>query len=366
MTSSDEPTVAEVLNQLMDSELLSRTDVDRILEQRKDIPNIHVLATTLVDLRLISEFQSRAIFDDDDIDLRLNNYLLLDHIGDGGMGQVFKARDCNTGKTVAVKLLHPTEYNNESSVRRFNREIAIASQLSHPNIVATIEGGSSGGRQFLVMEFVDGHDLATLVRAHQALPISTAVDCILRAAAGLEYAHANNIIHRDIKPSNLLLSRSGEIRLLDMGLVRIAANNHDASTASTQTQLTRTGAIMGTIDFMAPEQAVNPRNADHRADIYGLGCTLYYLLTGKAPFDGETVMEVLVAHREHPIPSLRDVREDVPESLDDILAKMMAKHPDNRYQSAAEVYRELESCRLENGLAWLMQKVKFKSGRRKS
>lgn len=364
MTPSDGQTVEHVLTDMMESGLLSPEDGSRLMEQRDAFPHLRALADTLVKSRMISEFQSRILFEGGDIELRLNNYLLVDHIGDGGMGQVFKARDCNTGKTVAVKLLHPTESDNKSAVRRFEREITIASQLSHPNIVATIESGTCDGRQFLVMEFVDGHDLASLVRDHEALPISTAVDCILRAAAGLEYAHANNIIHRDIKPSNLLLSRSGEIRLLDMGLVRVTTSTHDASTASTQTQLTKTGSIMGTIDFMAPEQAINPRNADHRSDIYGLGCTLFFLLSGKVPFTGETAMEVLVAHREHPIPSLRAVRDDVPESLDRIFAQMMAKQPEDRFQSATELYRALETCRRENGMAWLMQKVKAKTTRR--
>ena len=364
MTSHDGQTVEDVLTHMVDTGVLSPQDGSRLLQQRNDFPNLSARAETLVNTRLINEFQSRAIFEASDVELRLNNYLLLDHIGDGGMGQVFKARNCDTGQTVAVKLLHPTESGNTSAVRRFEREIAIASQLAHPNIVTTLESGVCRNRQFLVMEFVDGHDLASLVRDHPALPISTAVDCILRATAGLEYAHANNIIHRDIKPSNLLLSRSGEIRLLDMGLVRVTANSEDASTASTQTQLTKTGAIMGTIDFMAPEQAINPRNADHRSDIYGLGCTLFYLLSGQPPFTGETAMEVLVAHREQAIPSLRDIRDDVPESLDHIFARMIAKQPDDRFQSAADLYRELETCRRENGMAWLMQKVKSKSARR--
>jgi len=318
--------------------------------------NARELGEQLVEQQILTEWQTRVLSGNEDGSLSIGEYVIHEHIGDGGMGRVYKARNRQTGDFVALKLLNPRAASDESAVRRFQREIETASRLKHPNIVATLGSGEQNGQQFLVMEFVDGHDLATLVRDTAKLPVQTAVDCILRSAKGLAYSHAQQIVHRDIKPSNLLLSHSGEIRVLDMGLARITSSAEPDGLA--QTQITQTGSIMGTVDFMAPEQALNPKTADGRADIYSLGCTLFFLLTGQKPYTGGTVMEVLVAHREHPIPSLVSIRKDVPESLQAVYRKMIAKDPADRYQSMQDVVTALESCLAEHGLGWLMMQVK--------
>ena len=361
MNRQQDVPVSEFLDRLSKSGILSEgqlnevsatinvDNVDRDADARR-------FAQELVEKRMLTDWQTRVLCGSEDGELAIGEYVILEHIGEGGMGRVYKARHRQTAKIVAVKLLNPQSASDESAVRRFKREIETASRLKHPNIVATLGSGEQAGHQFLVMEFVDGHELASLVRNNEQLPVQTAVDCITRAARGLIYSHAEQVIHRDIKPSNLLLSRTGEIRVLDMGLARIVGDIGPGE--QTQTQITKTGSIMGTVDFMAPEQALNPKKADGRADIYSLGCTLFFLLTGEKPYPGETVMEVLVAHREAPIPSLTAARKDVPTSLGTVFRKMVAKQPGDRYQSMTEVVSALESCLAEHGLAWLMQKVK--------
>ena len=201
------------------------------------------------------------------------------------------------------------------------------------------DADEAGGTHFLVMEYVDGTDLSSLVKKRGPLPLDQALDCILQAARGLEYAHQHGVVHRDIKPANLLLDRQGTVKILDMGLARLD------SAGGQQDQLTGTGQIMGTVDYMAPEQALDTKHADARADIYSLGVTLWYLLTGRPLFDGETTVEKLMAHQTKPVPSLRSACPDVSPELEAVFAKMVAKTPEARYQTMAEVIADLERCR---------------------
>ena len=187
---------------------------------------------------------------------------------------------------------------------RFQREAKAAAKLNHPNIVTAYDADQANGVHFLVMEYVDGKDLSVLVKKNGPLPVGKAVNYILQAARGLEFAHKHGVIHRDIKPANLLLNAEGTVKILDMGLARVESTG----TAATQAELTGTGAVMGTVDYMAPEQGVSTHSADARADIYSLGCTLHYLLIGRAAYDGENVSAKLVAHHTHPIPNLRQLR----------------------------------------------------------
>ena len=258
----------------------------------------------------------------------LGEYTLLEELGGGGMGRVFKAVHRKMNRTVAVKLLPESLVQSPESVERFQREVQALARLSHPNIVAVHDAGAADGTHFYVMDLVDGEDLARLVREHGPMPVEQALDCILQAARGLEYAHAQGVVHRDIKPSNLILDRDGTVKILDLGIARFQPLPEQAGD-----DLTKTGCVLGTVDYMAPEQAMNTRRADHRADIYSLGCTLYFLLTGQPLFGGETVMERLVAHREHPVPSLRKACPAAPPWLDGIFRKMVAKKPEDRYQS---------------------------------
>jgi serine/threonine protein kinase len=315
------------------------------------------LSRRLVGKGTITGYQADALQAETPGPVRLGEYVISERIGEGGMGVVYKARRQGHNRLVALKLLPPELMRNADAVRRFRREVEAASSLSHPHIVAALDSGEDSGSHFYVMEYVPGDDLADLVKAHGPLPVGTAVNCILHAAQGLQHAHAHGVTHRDVKPSNLLLDRQGNVRVLDLGLARISRDTDAAENAATRSALTQTGAVLGTVDYMSPEQALNTRKADHRSDVYSLGCTLGFLLTGKPPYQGETVMEVLVAHREQPIPSLRAVRDDVPVRLDEFYRKCLAKKADERYQSMAELVTELGSCKGEHEMTWIIQRI---------
>ena len=271
--------------------------------------------------------------------LVIGNYLVLDKLGAGGMGMVFKARHRRLKRVVALKLLPPSMARDESAVLRFRREAKAAAKLSHRNVVAVLDADEHRGLHFLVMEYVEGRDLSRVVRELGPLPIPQAVDCIVQAARGLKAASEAGVVHRDIKPSNLLLEPGGTVKILDMGLARLDDTKGllGAGGAEPDAGLTQSNLLMGTVDYMSPEQAFNPKHADHRSDIYSLGCTLHFLLTGRPPYSADTLVARLIAHREQPIPVLSAARPDVPKTLDDLLERMLAKAPGDRISSLDEL-----------------------------
>jgi len=300
------------------------------------------LIRELVRLHKLTTYQAQQIYQGKGKGLQLGNYVILDKIGQGGMGTVLKAEHQRMRRVVALKVIGPKATTSQAVSRRFLREVEAAAKLIHPNIVTAFDADEAAGTSFLVMEFVDGADLSTLVKLDGPLSIEVAVNCLLQAARGLEYAHSKGVVHRDIKPRNLLLDREGNVKILDMGLARVETSSGEA-----QTDLTGSGQIMGTIDYMAPEQAVNPKDADERADIYSLGITLWYLLTGKVTYRGETMLEKLVAHREQPVPSLAEACPGVSPELDAVFRKMVAKKPQQRYPNMTALIADLERCRLD-------------------
>jgi serine/threonine protein kinase len=277
----------------------------------------------------------------------LGKYTLLEELGSGGMGRVFRAIHRDMNRQVAIKLL-PDSSQSDESLARFHRETQALAGLSHPNIVAIHDADEADGTCFYVMELLHGDDLARLVDQHGPMPVEQALDCVLQTARGLEYAHAQGIVHRDIKPSNLILDHDGTLKILDLGIARI-----QPQTSAPADDLTKTGYVMGTVDYMAPEQAMNTRRADHRADIYSLGCTLYFLLSGQPLYGGDTVMERLVAHREHPLPSLRKACPAAPAWLEAVYRKMVAKRPEDRYQSATALVSDLQRHAAPRNERWL-------------
>jgi len=298
------------------------------------------LARELILAGKLTRFQAEKVYQGKTRGLVFDEYTILDRLGAGGMGQVYRAEHHTMGRIVALKMLPPKMMDSPEAVRRFQREVRTAARLLHPNIVTAFDAREHDGVYCLVMEYVDGQDLATLVKENGPMPVESAVECILQAARGLEYAHGENVVHRDVKPSNLLVDKKGTVKILDMGLARVFG----APDQGSGDRLTGSGQMMGTCDYLAPEQAENTRTADCRADVYSLGCTFFRLLTGSPPYTGDSMLKILLAHREAPIPSLCDDRGDVSPQLDAVCRKMLAKRPEDRYQSMTEVIAALETC----------------------
>jgi serine/threonine protein kinase len=299
------------------------------------------LARLAVERGLLTEFQADQACQGNAASLVFEEYVILDKLGAGGMGQVFKAQHRRMERVVALKVLPEAATHSPENVKRFRREVKASARLAHPNIVIAHDAGEANERHYLVMEFVVGSDLANRVKTLGPMSVDAAIDCMLQAARGLEHAHSQGIIHRDIKPSNLLLDTAGTVKLLDLGLARI-----DLPQAAMEVDdgLTSCGDIMGTLDFMSPEQALDSKDADARSDIYSLGCTFYYLLTGHKLYDADTPAKKIVAHRTAPIPPLKQLRCDVPLPVEAAYRKMVEKQPKRRFQTMREVVAALENC----------------------
>lgn len=271
---------------------------------------------------------------------QMGQFDLLFKLGEGGMGQVYKARHRLMDQVVALKLIHSNNLNRTDALDRFHREIRALSKLTHPNIVRAQYADVVDGKHFLVMEYVPGPNLAEVIRDRGPLPINEACSYIRQAALGLHHAHLQGLVHRDIKPSNLLVAPGGLVKILDLGLALIREGPAEATE-----ELTATGQVFGTYDYMAPEQWDDSHTVDIRADLYSLGCTLYFLLTGRAPFSGpefDTALRKMKAHTQKPIPSMRSVRLEVPELLDELVMKLLAKNPDDRLKDPAQVAAALQ------------------------
>jgi len=267
----------------------------------------------------------------------LDEYLLLDQLGRSRTGPVFKARHRTMGRIVAIKLLSLEAMTQPDQLERFRRKIQILGQLNHPNLVTAYDAGQREGIYYLVMEYIDGQDLRALLHQYGPFPLDRAINYVAQAAAGLGYAHAQGVFHRNVKPNNLLVDRQGLVKVSGLGVARI-----HAGPLLTETQdLTTRGRVVGTADYMAPEQALDSHGVDGRADIYSLGCVLHTILTGQPPYPAPTPSRQLAAHREQPIPSLRARRGDVPPQLDAVFQKMLAKLPEQRFQTMQEVVTAL-------------------------
>jgi serine/threonine protein kinase len=302
--------------------------------------NLNELAQLLLQRQWLTRYQIQTLVQGEDRDLVLGPYLLLERIGQGGMGQVFKVRHRTLGRIAALKRLRPDYLDSTAACRRFQREVRAAAQLNHPNIVLAYDADEVDGTHFLVMEWIDGVDLARYLRQKGPLPIDLACSCIKQTALALDHAHSRGLVHRDVKPHNLLLAADGSVKLLDLGVARLSDGDQGATAQGT---MTHTNQVLGTVDYIAPEQAANARNVDARADLYSLGCTFYHLLTGKAPFaDAPDAMSKLIKHRLEEPPSIESLRADVPAYLVALVRKLMAKEPEERCQNAKEVVAVLD------------------------
>lgn len=336
-----------LLDALRDSGLLAPAELDALARElapfADDMPGAlrHV-----VEHELVPVYQLRKVIHAKTADLFVGPFVVLDKLGEGGMGKVFKARDTRTGRIAALKVIRPHLLTNPVIRGRYEREVRAALSLRHPNIAAAFEAGEVGGKVYLALEFVDGIDLARLVRTFGVLPVPEACEYLRQAALGLAHAHSKGFVHRDIKPGNLVVAGERHhpdatepvvVKLLDMGLVRNVGLDDEGGG-----DLTRAGTVVGTPDYMAPEQAKNSSLADHRADLYALGGAFYFLLTGKPPFHVGSPIEKILKHQIDPPPPIQAIRPDVPDELARLIARLLAKRPEDRPGSAAEVVAILE------------------------
>lgn len=267
------------------------------------------------------------------MEANIRHYKILREVGHGGMGIVYKALDTNTQKHCALKVL-PPHMVDRSTVERFNREAQAMMRLSHPNTIKVFDFGAEAGKHYLVMEMVEGENLKSFIRRCGRLDETKAVDLALQMAAGIKAVHDEGMVHRDIKPANIMLTPEGKIKVMDLGLVRIAD----------VTQLTSDGASLGTAEYMSPEQA-SDAGVDSRSDIYSFGITLFEMLVGEPPFKGENPQAVMLKHKEQPVPSIRQLRPDVSVFLANVLARCLQKEVAHRYQKMQEIIDDLNKLR---------------------
>jgi len=266
---------------------------------------------------------------------RLGPFELLEFVGGGGMGRVFRAWDTNLGRTVALKILPPDQAADEETFQRFVNEAQSAARLDHENVVRVYQVGEDRGLRYIAFEFVDGVDIRAIVERHGPLSLPEAVSYVLQVAEALVHAAARGVVHRDIKPSNVLVTPEGRVKLIDMGLARLRRESSSAA------DLTASGVTLGTFDYISPEQARDPRHADARSDVYSLGCTFFYMLAGRPPFPEGTVLQKLLQHQGDQPPDIRRFRPDIPDEAVRVMRKMLAKDPRQRYQHPGELVEDL-------------------------
>jgi serine/threonine-protein kinase len=359
--------IAALVKSLREYRLLDVEQLNELLYHvQMRFPTVHALTEEMVRRGWLTPFQSEILLAGDASELNLGSYVLLDQLGEGGMGQVFKARHVEKGNTVAIKIIRNTRLCNPEVTRRFQREAKAAARLAHPNIVALLESSESRGRHFLVMEFLLGTDLARLLKKSGPVTIAQAVAYVSQAAQGLQHAYEKGLVHRDIKPSNLLVtsgygaSLPEVVKILDFGLARLRRASDETET--TTDELTRNGALMGTPNYMAPEQATDPHAVDIRADIYSLGCTFYHLLTGRPPFPGGSFWQKINQHREAEPVSVESLRPDLPGCLARVVRRMMAKRPAERFQTPNDLVANLRRFERDAFLADLRESARSQQG----
>lgn len=333
----------EFQEHIVTSGLMDREELDRALQNLWPTDRAKKVARHLVELGKLTKFQAEKLLSGRTDGFQLGQYRILDDLGRGGMGRVYKAVHQSMGRFVALKVLAPDLMKTDRARELFRREVRAAARLTHPNIVTSYDahtGEQIDQRCYLVMEYVDGPNLSQLVREQGPLPIEQACEYIRQAAVGLDHAHSLGLIHRDVKPSNLLVQQSAsgpQVKILDFGLALVTAGDGTGGEEAVGAVQT----VLGTPDYVSPEQARNQYGVDGRSDLYSLGCTFYYLLTGETPFTGGTSLEKIVKHGSEAPVAVQSKRPDVPEAVAAIVHKLLAKNPKWRYQKAGELATEL-------------------------
>ena len=262
-----------------------------------------------------------------------DRYQIIRTIGEGGMANVYLAHDLILDRDVAVKILRGDLADDEKFVRRFQREAIAASSLSHPNIVEMYDVGEDDGKYYIVMEYVEGKTLKNLIKKRGGLTIPEVIDIMTQLTSAIACAHDSNIIHRDIKPQNVLIKEDGIVKITDFGIAMALNSN----------ELTQTNSVMGSVHYLPPEQA-NGKGATVKSDIYSLGIVMFELLTGTLPFKGENAVEIAIKQMKNQIPSVCNIKEQIPQSMENIILKACAKNPKNRYANVVEMYKDIETC----------------------
>jgi serine/threonine protein kinase len=332
-------TVHEFLQLLEKSGLLTPQQLAEVGNRPEDQPK--TLAARLVAEGQLTSWQAKQLLAGKGTkdQFFLGKYKLLELLGQGGMGAVYKAMQPGIARTVAIKKLHKQVLKQHKAVERFLREIRSAAAVDDPHVVRAYDANCDNDTYYLVMEYVPGKNLKSWIKEQKSLPVGWSCECIRQAALGLQHAHELGLLHRDVKSSNLLVTPGDDglplVKILDLGLARFA------SEAPEDGELTKSGQVLGTPDYMAPEQARDSKAADIRADIFSLGCTLFELLTGKFPFGGTSVMEKLLARATEDAIPVGSLRADVPSGLEAVVAKMLARDPKQRYSTPAAVAQAL-------------------------
>lgn len=331
----------EFLDMLRRSKLLEPPQIEGALEQYRarhegaSPPDGGAFADELLQVGLITAWQHEKLKNGRFRGFFLGRYKLLDQIGAGGMSRVLLAEHTLLKQRRALKVLPRERVSDSTYLARFQLEAQAIATLDHPNIVRAYDIDESGGIHYLVMEYVPGKDLQTLVVENGPLDFETAADYMIQAARGLEHAHKIGLVHRDVKPANLLIDPDGVVKILDLGLALFSETEASLTIAHNEN-------VLGTADYLAPEQALNSHTIDGRADFYALGCTLYFALTGAPPFADGTIAQRIARHQSVTPPPLRNRRADCPEALEIICAGMLRKRPEERYQTAGAVAEALE------------------------
>lgn len=352
--------IEQFIKAITDIGLVSHEDLDSHHNVIRDSHSPREAAAICVEKDLLTPYQAERILAGQVQDCIIaERFVLLERIGAGGMGNVFRARDRELDRVVAIKIMAPHNLQNPDAVMRFKREARALAQFALPNVVQAFDSGEDRGRNFLVMEYVNGVSLQELVRQRGKLPPTVAADYIYQTAVGMDQAHGRGLIHRDIKPANLLLTPEGHIKILDLGLARFVQDQIPDA------ELTRDNVGMGTPDYMAPEQFRDARSVDPRADIYSLGCTLYYLVTGLVPFPGSSLSEKMDAHENKTPPPLEERCPEVPAGLALTIERMMAKRPGDRIQHMKAVAEALAPyvAGSSPSLPSIRQTISFHGGR---
>ncbi len=342
---------------LIRSRLLSLDDAKKMFErwtsENKESGDVDRFARWMVAQRYITDYQASLLARGHADGFFLGQYKILERIGRGRMAGVFKAVH-PLGQTVAIKVLPPSRARDPKRLRRFIREARMAQTLKHPNVVRTFHVGKEGRLYYLVMEYLDGETLAEVLDRRGKLPPAEAVRVVHQALTGLQYLHEKGLVHRDLKPANLMLvagtgeSKSGKgpdttlrstVKILDIGLARLQGNGRSDGSSH---HLTSPGTLLGTPNYMAPEQARDPRQVDIRSDIYSLGCVLYHTLTGQPPFPESNVVTQMIRHATEPPKPLRELNPAIPDGLQQIVSWMLAKDPAQRYPTPGRAAQALQ------------------------